>query len=137
MLQVWHDSCWGLAVTRLSQVRHCNLGTMCRVCVTEKLIFIKRETNSPEVQLERLHQEGKDSSEANLFACMWLHVRTLKTVQEQNKSNNRLTEKPTTNRKRSHISKEKSAVTSLTAEQKCALHHMADLGDNLPLCSGA
>lgn len=67
MLLVWHDSCWGLAVTRLSQVRHCNLGTMCRVCVTEKLIFIKRETNSPEVQLERLDQEGKESSEANLF----------------------------------------------------------------------
>lgn len=43
---------------------------MCHVCVTEKLIFIKRETKSPKVLLERLHHQGRDSSEANLPACL-------------------------------------------------------------------
>lgn len=106
---------------------------MCRVCVTEELIFIKRETKSPEVQLQRLHQQGKESSEANLSVCLFVAACLHCEIFPEPKQVQLQTQKPIKKiKKRNRFKKEHSAVTSLPAELK--LHHMAHQGDNLPLC---
>lgn len=80
--------------------------------------------------LGRLHQE---SSEANLSVCLFaaacLHSEKNPGTQQIQQH----TQNPIKNRKNKPNLKENSAL-SFAAE--LSLHHMADQGDNLPLCSG-
>lgn len=75
----------GLVPECLSEVLCCSLQAMCHVCVTAQLIFIKRETKNPEVQLECLVEQSIQSSRANLSVCV--HMSPLRILSRNTPAN--------------------------------------------------
>lgn len=76
----------GLVPECVSKVLCCSLRTMCHVCVTAQLIFIKRETKNPEVQLECLVEQSIQSSRANLSVFVRMSpLRILSTNKPANR----------------------------------------------------